>query len=115
MRCASPPERDSADRPRVRYSRPTFLRNRSRSFTSFRIGPAIAGSRPGRPLPRSGSDSKNASASATDNSTTSPMLFPCTRTERLSGRSRLPRHAGHGCSTMYSSSCSRTPSDAVSR
>src|SRR6266550_933488 len=46
MRCASPPERESAERPRVRYSRPTLLRKRRRSFTSLRIGRAISGSRP---------------------------------------------------------------------
>src|SRR2546422_3556388 len=56
MRCASPPERESAERPRVRYSRPTLLRKRRRSFTSLRIGRAISGSRPAavRPFPRSG-------------------------------------------------------------
>src|SRR5437879_543315 len=48
-------------------------------------------------------------------STTSPRLFPPTSTARLSGRSRLPPQVGHGCSTMYASSCSRTPSEAVSR
>src|SRR5437762_951201 len=110
MRWASPPESESADRPRVRYSSPTFLRNRRRSFTSFRIGRAMPGSSPPapRPLPRSGTLSKNASASLTGSSTTSPMLFPCTSTERLSGLSRLPPHVGHGCSSMNSPSCSRT-------
>src|SRR3989454_8455003 len=55
--------------------------------------------------------SKNASASVTGRSTTSPMLLPWSSTDRLSGRSRLPPHVGHGCSIMYSSSCSRTRSE----
>src|SRR5438132_5276370 len=100
MRCASPPERESAERPRVRYSRPTLLRKRRRSFTSLRIGRAISGSRPPavRPFPRSGMLSKNCSASVTGRSTTSPMLLPWSSTDRLSGRSRLPPHVGHACS-----------------
>src|SRR5690348_15303081 len=50
MRWASPPESESAERPRVRYSRPTLRRKRRRSFTSLRMGRAISGSRP--PPPR---------------------------------------------------------------
>src|SRR2546429_8078678 len=46
--------------------------------------------------------SKNCSASVTGRSTTSPMLLPWSSTDRLSGRSRLPPHVGHGCSIMRS-------------
>ena len=41
MRCASPPERVDESRSRVRYSRPTSLRNFSRCSISTRILPAI--------------------------------------------------------------------------
>src|SRR2546421_5900038 len=90
MRCASPPERESAERPRVRYSRPTLLRKRRRSFTSLRIGRAISGSRPPavRPFPRSGMLSKNCSASVTGRSTTSPMRSE-EHTSELQSRSDL--------------------------
>ncbi len=47
MRCASPPERVSAERPRVRYCRPTLSRKRNRSVTSLRIGPAMSTGMPG--------------------------------------------------------------------
>src|SRR6266550_4252624 len=66
MRWASPPERDSAERPSVRYSRPTSLRNRSRSRTSLRMGAAISGSSPGLPLFRTGTFSKKLIVSALD-------------------------------------------------
>ena len=66
MRCASPPDSDSAERPSVRYSSPTSLRNRSRSRTSLRMGAAISGSSPGLPLPRTGTFSKKVNASVID-------------------------------------------------
>jgi hypothetical protein len=58
--------------------------------------------------------SKYASESSMAYSTTSPMLFPATSTERLSGLRRRPPQAAQGISTMNSSSCIRTASLAVS-
>ena len=43
--------------------------------------PAISESRPGLPSRRTGTVSKNVSASVTGNSTTSPMLLSCTVTD----------------------------------
>jgi hypothetical protein len=59
--------------------------------------------------------SKKLMARSMGSSTTSPMLAPFTRTERLSGRSRFPPQVWQGCSIMNSSRVARTPSLVDSR
>jgi hypothetical protein len=110
MRCDSPPDSVPALRPRVRYSSPTSRRNTRRSRISFRIGPAISGSTPPATPRPMGIPSKKATASSTGMSTTSPILRPESRTERLSGLSRRPPQSRQGISTRNSSSWERTAS-----
>ena len=107
-------ESDSAERLSVMYSRPTSTRKRSRSGTSLRTGPAISGSSPGLPGARSGTDFRNASAPATEQSTSSPRFLPCTVTASDSGLRRAPPHSGHLATSRYSSSSVRTLSLVVS-
>jgi len=114
MRCASPPESDSALRFSVRYSSPTSMRKRSRSRTSFSTGPAMSASSPGCPGARSGIERTKSFASLTESSPNSPMFLPAIVTASDSGLSRIPLHSGQTATTMYSSSSLRTESLVVS-
>jgi hypothetical protein len=110
IRCASPPDRVSALRSKVRYSSPTSTRKRSRSFTSFRTLTAIW------PLcPSIFRDSKNRNTASTGMAVTSGSERPPTKTCRAAKVSRVPPHAGQGVCPRNFASSSRTRLDPVSR
>ena len=109
MRCASPPERVSAERESDKYSNPTLVKNLSRLLISFTILSAIASLAPVRTRV-----SKKVSANLRGTWQTSWMFLLPTFTWRASLRKRVPAQSGQLCELRYFASSSRTVEESVS-
>ena len=91
----SPPLRVAAERSSEMYPRPTALRNSTRSAISRTTRPATFSSRSVNFSLLTACEAR-ASGSATKSAMDMPLIF----TARLSGRSRLPSHAGQQVADM---------------
>ena len=109
IRCASPPDKVSAERESDKYSKPTLVKNLRRLLISLTILSAIASL-----APVNSSDSKKVSANFSGTSQTSWMFLLPTFTWRASLRKRVPAQSGQLCEFKYFASSSRTVCESVS-
>ena len=109
MRCASPPDRVSAERDKDKYSKPTLVKNFKRLLISFTILSAMANL-----APVNSSVSKKVSANFKGTSQTSCMFLLPTFTKRAALRKRVPLQSGQVFELRYLANSSRTVCESVS-